>query len=139
MLAEYFIDDPNKRDLFESQYESETLGRIVERFNRVLTREMEPLSAAGIDLDELKRSLHDLKENRNIFAHQPMDAWYGFSEDKQDVVSTEVRIGPRNRPDAKFFNVETAKKAFHDAQHCEQLVLELRYPFLALPRSVFKG
>ena len=137
MLVEYFIDDPNKRDLFESLYEGETLGRIVKRFNKVLTKEQEALSTADVNLDELKASLHDLVENRNVFAHQPMDAWYGVNEHRQ-VVHSEVRIGPRNRSDATFFNVETAKKAYEDARHCEELVLRLRLPFLQLPHSNFK-
>ena len=45
MLVGYFVDDIDKRYLFEEVYENQdgTLGRLVGRFNRVLNAEREPL------------------------------------------------------------------------------------------------
>jgi hypothetical protein len=131
MLVGYFVDDMKKRYLFEEVYENQdgTLGRLVGQFNKVLNAEREPLVAAGVDIDPLMSALAELVKNRNIFAHQPMDHYYGVDQATNRVVSAEVRIGKRYTADATYFNVETAQKAYERARHCEQLIMEMRLPF----------
>ena len=89
MLVGYFVAEENKRLLFEEVYESQqgTLGRLIERFNKVLTEEKEPLTAAGVDIDALKAALHELKTNRNTFAHQPMDQFFQVDAKTNRVIS----------------------------------------------------
>ena len=74
-------------------------------------------------------ALADLVKNRNIFAHQPMDHYYGVDQATNRVVSVEVRIGKRHTADATYFNVETAQKAYERARRCEQLIMQTRLPF----------
>jgi hypothetical protein len=130
MLVGYFVADLNRRPLFEDVYESQqgTLGRLVERLNKVLTVERERLTAAGADIDAVKAALSDLVKNRNTFAHQPMDQYFEVDEKTGRVLSAEMRIGKRFSFDT-YFTVDTAYEAYERARTCEQLIMELRSAF----------
>jgi len=130
MMVDYFVAEENKRPLFEEVYESQqgTLGRLIERFNKVLTEERLPLTASGVDIEAVKAALSELKTNRNTFAHQPMDQYFEVDETTNRVVRAEMRIGKRSRHDA-YFTVETAEHAYERARACEQLIMEMRTPF----------
>jgi hypothetical protein len=60
---------------------------------------------------------------------------YALIDEKTGDLTPEMRIAKRHGPNDTFFTVATAEKAYKRAQHCEQLILEVRFRFEKLPRE----